>query len=433
MPTATASQATARQPNETNGTTGARRGALRSSGHRIDRNDRPCSVLTNPSMAFAIAAKTAASDNGRISASCIAGRNANIAPTTIGEAQTSAPAMAAMPQIQVARTRYPPGALRRANGRNVGQPWRDNCHARPTMVRSTPDMDRESELALVERVRAGDTTAFDAVHAAFNARLTAFSPAWRAAATSPRTCWRRPGCVSSRTPTQLHADTRLGPWLFTVARNVHITWCRARAVESRTAAPEPVARPRPIESPFERAAGSELDARIEARWPACRWRRRRSCCWSGRRHDAVRGRGGVRGHPKRCGSASSAPARCSPTAWPKARRGPSSAFVRCSHDSGTARPVARDARGIDGTSHDAGARHPGARALPRHHRGRQCGLVRSHGPSTGCCRWPSSSTQQSCSSKACGWRACCRKTKAGSEDPALRALRMTNAATGTKW
>ena len=35
-------------------------------------------------------------------------------------------------------------------------------------------MDRESELALVERVRAGDTAAFDAVHAAFNARLYGF-------------------------------------------------------------------------------------------------------------------------------------------------------------------------------------------------------------------------------------------------------------------
>jgi hypothetical protein len=45
--------------------------------------------------------------------------------------------------------------------------------------------------------------------------------------------------------------------------------------------------------------------------------------------------------------------------------------VRCSHDSGTARPLAGDARGIDGTSHDAGARRARARALPRHHDGSQ--------------------------------------------------------------
>jgi hypothetical protein len=32
-------------------------------------------------------------------------------------------------------------------------------------------MDREWELALVARVRAGDTAAFDTIHAAFNPRL----------------------------------------------------------------------------------------------------------------------------------------------------------------------------------------------------------------------------------------------------------------------
>ena len=64
---------------------------------------------------------------------------------------------------------------------------------------------------------------------------------------------------------QLRPDTRLGPWLFTVARNVHVTWCRARAVESRATATLdlwPVAAP--FESPFDRAAGSELEQRLEA-------------------------------------------------------------------------------------------------------------------------------------------------------------------------
>ena len=45
---------------------------------------------------------------------------------------------------------------------------------------------------------------------------------------------------------------------------MHVTWCRARAVESRAAAtldlwPAPSA----FESPFERAAGNELERRIE--------------------------------------------------------------------------------------------------------------------------------------------------------------------------
>jgi len=35
---------------------------------------------------------------------------------------------------------------------------------------------------------------------------------------------------------RLEADTRLGPWLFMVARNVHISHCRSRALDSRCTA-----------------------------------------------------------------------------------------------------------------------------------------------------------------------------------------------------
>ena len=125
-------------------------------------------------------------------------------------------------------------------------------------------MDRESELALIERVRAGDTAAFDAIHAAFNARLYGFlarlTRSRELAEDLLEETWLRFVAHGN----QLRADTRLAPWLFTVARNVHITWCRARAVETRTAAtldlwPPPVA----AASPFEQAATSELERRIE--------------------------------------------------------------------------------------------------------------------------------------------------------------------------
>ena len=125
-------------------------------------------------------------------------------------------------------------------------------------------MDRECELALVERVRAGDTAAFDVIHAAFNGRLYGFLARLTrrrdVAEDLLEETWLR--FVSHAD--QLRADTRLGPWLFTVARNVHVTWCRARAVETRAAAtldlwPAPIG----FASPFERAAGSELERRIE--------------------------------------------------------------------------------------------------------------------------------------------------------------------------
>ena len=125
-------------------------------------------------------------------------------------------------------------------------------------------MDRETELALVERVRAGDPAAFDAIHAAFNVRLYGFlarlARSRDLAEDLLEDTWLRFVTHAG----QLRPDTRLGPWLFTVARNVHITWCRARATESRTSAmmelwPTAFA----FESPFEEAAGNELERRIE--------------------------------------------------------------------------------------------------------------------------------------------------------------------------
>ena len=125
-------------------------------------------------------------------------------------------------------------------------------------------MDRESELALVERVRAGDPAAFDAIHAAFNARLYGFLARLARSRDVAEDLLEDTWLRFVRNAGQLHADTRLGPWLFTVARNVHITWCRSRAMESRASAtldlwPSGCAG----ESPFEQAATNELERRIE--------------------------------------------------------------------------------------------------------------------------------------------------------------------------
>jgi DNA-directed RNA polymerase specialized sigma24 family protein len=73
-------------------------------------------------------------------------------------------------------------------------------------------MDRESELALVDRVRAGDTAAFDEIHATFNTRL--FGLLARLAHRSDvvedlEETWLRFVTHAD----QLRPDTRLGPWL----------------------------------------------------------------------------------------------------------------------------------------------------------------------------------------------------------------------------
>jgi RNA polymerase sigma-70 factor, ECF subfamily len=126
-------------------------------------------------------------------------------------------------------------------------------------------MDRESELELVRRLREGDSAAFDVVYAAYNARLFTFLA--RLARSRERAedlleeTWLRLVTHAAR----LRPDTKLGPWLFTVARNLHVSWCRSRLLEDTSLAVGldlwPVAS-RP--SPFEETAANEFERRLES-------------------------------------------------------------------------------------------------------------------------------------------------------------------------
>lgn len=127
-------------------------------------------------------------------------------------------------------------------------------------------MDRDSELALVARLRGGDPDAFDCVHAHFNTRLFNFlarlSRRREVAEDLLEETWLR---LVARAA-QLRPDTQLGPWLFTVARNLHVSYRRSRMLEDSHVAGLiglwPSGSPQP--SPFEAAAASETGRRIEA-------------------------------------------------------------------------------------------------------------------------------------------------------------------------
>lgn len=126
-------------------------------------------------------------------------------------------------------------------------------------------MERDTELALVERLRRGDPHAFDDVYAAFNTRLFTFlvrlSRRRDVAEDLLEETWLRLVKHAHR----LGADTRLGPWLFTVARNLHVSYIRSRMLEDSTAASLMALWPFNLErsSPFEAAAASELERHIE--------------------------------------------------------------------------------------------------------------------------------------------------------------------------
>lgn len=126
-------------------------------------------------------------------------------------------------------------------------------------------MDRDTELALVERLRQGDADAFDEVYAAFNTRVFTFlvrlSRRRDVAEDLLEETWLRLVKHARR----LRPDTRLGPWLFTVARNIHVSYTRSRMLEDSAAASLISLWPFNPDrsSPFEAAAATELERRIE--------------------------------------------------------------------------------------------------------------------------------------------------------------------------
>lgn len=126
-------------------------------------------------------------------------------------------------------------------------------------------MDRDTELALVQRLRNGDPAAFDAVYDEFRARLYSFlarlSRRHDVAEDLSEETWLRLVTNGRR----LRPDTQLGPWLFTVARNLYFSYCRSRLLDDAWPADMiglwAVGTVHP--SPLEAAAACELERRVE--------------------------------------------------------------------------------------------------------------------------------------------------------------------------
>jgi len=123
----------------------------------------------------------------------------------------------------------------------------------------------EAERHLVERLKAGDESAFDLVYEAYRPRLFAFlcrlTRSRDVAEDLLEETWVR---LVGRIDT-LRDETRLGGWLFAVARNLALSHLRSRADE-----PIPAEDPNPPEhvvdagpSPFDTMAARELDWRLE--------------------------------------------------------------------------------------------------------------------------------------------------------------------------
>lgn len=121
-----------------------------------------------------------------------------------------------------------------------------------------PDHDSD----LVERLKARDAAAFDAIYDRYNTRLFTFlvrlSRDRDRAQDLLEETWLRLVTHADR----LRPDTSLGPWLFTVARNLYLSECRARVFEQSDE--DIVAQVSPAPSPFEETAANESQRRVES-------------------------------------------------------------------------------------------------------------------------------------------------------------------------
>jgi RNA polymerase sigma-70 factor (ECF subfamily) len=123
----------------------------------------------------------------------------------------------------------------------------------------------DDERVLVARLREGDTGAFDELYDAYRPRVFAFllrmSRSRMVAEDLLDETWLR----LVRHAPRLLPDTRLGPWLFTVARHLYWNHRRDTLVEEASR-PELLTlwpSPAPWPSPFDLAAAGELERRLE--------------------------------------------------------------------------------------------------------------------------------------------------------------------------
>lgn len=124
-------------------------------------------------------------------------------------------------------------------------------------------VDRETELALVSGVRAGDAAAFDVVYAEFNGRLFAFLARLTRRREIAEELLEETWLRFVRHANRLEPDTQLGAWLFAVARNLHVSYCRTRLVESEVIGGLALWPSRVMETPFETTARNEFEQRLE--------------------------------------------------------------------------------------------------------------------------------------------------------------------------
>jgi RNA polymerase sigma factor (sigma-70 family) len=121
-----------------------------------------------------------------------------------------------------------------------------------------------SEAELVRRLRQGEAAAFDEVYARFHAPLYAFLARLLGRRDLAEDLAQETWIRLATHATGLRPDTRLGAWLYTVARNLTLSFRRWNAFAGRRLALLHRRDPDDAASPFDLATASETQRRLEA-------------------------------------------------------------------------------------------------------------------------------------------------------------------------
>ena len=120
------------------------------------------------------------------------------------------------------------------------------------------------ERAWVEGLRRGEPAAFDAVFGAYRRRLYGYLLRMTRRKDIAEDLLQEAFLRLAQAAKRLETDTRLGPYLFTVAHRLFVSWTRAQAVRAQLAGDLPARElPGDARSPLEALADSQTQLALE--------------------------------------------------------------------------------------------------------------------------------------------------------------------------
>ena len=124
-------------------------------------------------------------------------------------------------------------------------------------------MDPALERELVARLRHGDGDAFDAIYAAYRGPVYGFLARLSGRRDLAEELLQETFVRLGARATGLAEDTRVGAWLFTVARNLHVSHARMTALDAARVERASLEEQPRSPTPFEEVSAGQTRARLE--------------------------------------------------------------------------------------------------------------------------------------------------------------------------